>query len=296
LLFVWTFLEQHLWLLPGVFADPVVDRRIEWKATGALVGSFNLFVYGTVIWLGERLSGDARYGQSRLAWSLFGIGLLNSFTNYAHHTYHLPQSHLVKQVSFGVSMLEIAILWRAIRDVALLARDRTPRPYRAVRAFLTAGKWWSAAMLLQSVLISVPPLNSVIHGTYVVTSHAMGTMIGIDSMVLLGATAFLLGERHGDAPALDGPRSRAAVVALNAATGLLVTWLSVVGVADGLARIGTPATVPQAAARAAWVHRLGAPVFAVVGLAAAGALGWFLLRWGSLAFARDAPERATSRG
>ena len=29
-----------------------------------------------------------------------GIGLLNSFTNYAHHTYHLPQSHVVKWVAF----------------------------------------------------------------------------------------------------------------------------------------------------------------------------------------------------
>ena len=33
-LFVYTFLEQHAYLLPGIWSDPVHDLRVQWKATG----------------------------------------------------------------------------------------------------------------------------------------------------------------------------------------------------------------------------------------------------------------------
>jgi hypothetical protein len=39
------------------------------------------------------------------------------------------------------------------------------------------------AILLTAVMISVPPVNALIHGTYVVTGHAMGaTVTGIDKI------------------------------------------------------------------------------------------------------------------
>ena len=88
-LFLFTFLEQHLYLIPSFFANPVQDLQVQWKATGTLVGSFNLFVYGSIIYIGERMSRDLSYGHSKVAYMLFGVGLLNAFTNFAHHTYHL---------------------------------------------------------------------------------------------------------------------------------------------------------------------------------------------------------------
>ena len=63
LFFVYTFVEQHAWLLPEVFTHPLTDLRLQWKATGTLIGSFNLFVYGSLIYVGERLSGDTRYAH-----------------------------------------------------------------------------------------------------------------------------------------------------------------------------------------------------------------------------------------
>jgi nitric oxide reductase subunit B len=59
-LFLWTFAEAHAWLLDALASRPVRDLAIQWKAAGALVGSFNLLVYGSVSWLGTRLSGDDR--------------------------------------------------------------------------------------------------------------------------------------------------------------------------------------------------------------------------------------------
>ena len=267
--FVYTFLEQHAYLLPGFWGDPVHDLRVQWKATGTMVGAFNLFVYGSVIYIGERISGDAEYGHSRTAYALFAVGLLNSFTNFAHHTYHLPQRDLVKWISFVVSMLEIIILVRAVSDLAKLVRTREDRPFCATRGSFAAAKYWSVAIVGSAVLISIPPLNAIIHGTYAVTGHAMGATIGIDTMILLGAAIWILGEylraREGDVASnpLHCARMRWSVVGLNVGVALLVAWLHVVGVVTGLTRMRLAPTevyVPPA-----WLGASSGIVFAATG-------------------------------
>lgn len=242
LFFIVTFVEQHLYLIPAVFQDPLQDLQVQWKATGTLVGAFNLFVYGSVIYIGERISRDPTYGHSRVAYALFGVGLLNSFTNFAHHTYHLPQSHLVKWISFVVSMMEIIILCRAVYDLWALVRKTEQREFCAARGSFGASKFWTVFILLSAVLISIPPLNAIIHGTYAVTGHAMGATIGIDTMVLIGAIIWILGEhmqaREGESAAtvLHTPAMRRIVIGLNLAVAALVGWLHVSGTVTGVTR------------------------------------------------------------
>jgi len=297
LFFLYTFVEQHLWLIPEVFQDPIVDRRIQWKATGTLVGSFNLFVYGALVYVGERLSGDNSYSRSRVAYALLGVGLLNSFTNYAHHTYHLPQSHLVKWVAFTVSMLEIIILFRAITDVWKLALDTTDRPFCQVRAFFGAAKWWSMAMLFTSLLISIPPLNTIVHGTYAIAGHAMGTMIGIDTMVLMGALTTIIAENirsTGDRPTpLHTGGVRRTVFALNIAAFGMVAWLHVVGVVDGVSRYLTPQGAIYV--RPEWLSASSGPIFAVTGTVTFVCFALLVGRWLPMLFARH-PRRAQVGG
>jgi hypothetical protein len=193
------------------------------------------------VYIGEKMTGDKSYGHSKLAYALFGVGLLNSFTNFGHHSYHLPQSSWVNWISFVVSMTEIAILARCINDVWCLMRDGSGEPNATKTAFNSA-KWWTFAILFSSILISVPPLNSVIHGTYVVTGHAMGATIGIDTMVLLAAVAWLLKEfvaaRDGADPAYFASASmRRGLIGLNIGVAGLVTWLHVSGLVTGLTRM-----------------------------------------------------------
>jgi nitric oxide reductase subunit B len=243
LFFIYTFLEQHAYLLPGIWADPIQDLRVQWKATGTLVGAFNLFVYGSVIYIGERISGDPRYGHSRTAYALFGVGLLNSFTNFGHHSYHLPQSAVVNWISFVVSMLEILIVVRAVSDLWTLVRATEDEPFCATRGSFAAAKYWSVAIVGSAVLISVPPLNAIIHGTYAVTGHAMGATIGIDTMILLGAVIWIVAEfltmRDGAdaAKVLHGRRMRWSVIGLNVGTALLVVWLHIQGIVTGVTRM-----------------------------------------------------------
>ncbi len=270
--FLYTFLEQHAYLLPQLFADPVQDLRVQWKATGTLVGSFNLFVYGTIVYIGEKMTGDKSYGHSKIAYALFAVGLLNSFTNFGHHSYHLPQSAAVNWISFIVSMTEITILARCITDVWCLMRDGSGEPNATKTAFNSA-KWWTFAILFSSILISVPPLNSVIHGTYVVTGHAMGATIGIDSMVLLAAAFWLLKEfmeaRDGAAPKFfASPSTRRRIIGLNVGVGALVVWLHVSGLTTGLTRMRfAPA---EAYIPPAWLGAINGIMFAVTGFIALG--------------------------
>lgn len=272
LFFMYTFAEGHAYLLPWVEANPVRDLQIQWKSCGTLVGSFNFLVYGSLIYVAERLTGDKSYGQSRIAFALFGVGCLNSFTNYAHHTYHLPQSDLVKWVAFIVSMLEIIILWRVASDLVKVVR-KSERASCMTSAYLSSAKWWTGGMLFTSLLISIPSLNAYIHGTHVVTGHAMGAEIGIDTMVLFGAVCFLLTEYRGELARgrLHCGAMRTHLVIMNTSMIALVGWLTVAGTVHGVHRMAGEA-LPD------WVG-YGRWVFPVAGGILGLSLLYQLVRW-----------------
>jgi predicted amidohydrolase len=138
------------------------------------------------------LAGNDRYAHSRLAFFLFFIGVFNSFTNFGHHTYHLPQSHLIKWISCIASLCEAVIVVKLLLDIVKNTREKAS-DLPAVHFLLKAGTLWSFLTVGSAVIISVPPINTLIHGTHFVMSHAMGSMIGIDSVVLWATLALGLG-------------------------------------------------------------------------------------------------------
>ena len=104
--------------------------------------------------------------------------------------------------SYWVGLLtEIVILAKVLWDVWGLARKYQRgkgQRWELVTWLLAATTCWTCASLVVSMLISVPPLNTLIHGTFVVAGHAMGSMLGIDTMGLLAVlTWFYLEDRGG---------------------------------------------------------------------------------------------------
>src|SRR5690606_17610385 len=147
-------------------------------------------------------------------------------------------------IAFVVSMTEIVILLRLLWDLRKLVQRRGAAAVAAAR-YLNAARFWTAAMLFGSLLISVPPLNALIHGTHVVTGHAMGTELGIDTMVLLGAAAFLVYDVHGRPAWLEDAFGSRALqrnfTLLNVAMAALVGWLTLAGTVHGVNRyLGEP--------------------------------------------------------
>lgn len=245
LFFIYTFVEGHAYLLPSVFESPIRDLQVQWKSCGTLVGSFNFMMYGSLTYVGEKMSGDKKYGQSPVAFWLFGVGCLNSFTNYVHHTYHLPQTDVVKWIAFLVSMAEVIILVKLMLDMAkVLKAKKGPQPFCGRSGWLVAAKWWTIFMVFSSIVISVPTFNTLIHGTQLVMGHAMGATVGIDTLVLLGTASWLVVELRGDSllPRMDAKITRTSIRITSGALAVLVIWLSVAGFVHGYTRYNGDAT------------------------------------------------------
>jgi nitric oxide reductase subunit B len=272
LFFVYTFIEGHAYLLPGMERYPIADLQVQWKSCGSLVASFNQMVYGSLIFVGERISGDKRVGHSRLSFALFGVGLLNSFTNFAHHTYHLPQSHTVKWIAFGVSMLEIIILVLVFQEVTSLIakKSRSSLEFVASVRFIGLSKCWNLCLLSVAILISIPPLNALIHGTHLVMAHAMGSELAIDSYILFAVFATLLAaifpKREVVEKYIDSQEARRTITLLNISLVALVLWLAARGLAVGVTRY---LDIPEPA----WLDQFPY-IFAILGFA----VGTFLVR------------------
>ena len=289
LLFLYTFVEGHAYLIPAIRGRPVVDLQVQWKSCGSLVAAFNQMVYGALFYIAERMTKNRRTAQSTKAFALLGLGVLNSFTNYPHHTYHLPQAHLIKWIAFVVSMLEIIILVSVYSDVvAHLRRTRkSSLDFSTSIRFIELSKCWNLFLLSLALLISIPPLNALIHGTHVVMAHAMGSELAIDSYILFAVFAFLFArifpKRETAETHLNDERARTTIKWLNLCLVVVVGWLVLRGVVTGVTRyLGRPE--PE------WLA--GFPyLFAASGLCFA----FFLLRlvWSwRVFFFRPEPERS----
>jgi nitric oxide reductase subunit B len=56
-------------------------------------------------------------------------------------------------------------------------------PYK----FIMAADIWVFINMGQAILLSIPAINLYTHGTHITVAHAMGTTIGINSMILIAA-------------------------------------------------------------------------------------------------------------
>jgi len=230
-----------------------------------------------------------------MGWALFGLGLLNSFINFGHHTYHLPQSQLVNWISFLASMTEVLVLFRVMGDLVDLAREKSAATRVPAKLCFVAAKWWSGLLLAEAILLSIPPINALLHGTWVVVGHAMTGMIGLDSMILVGALLVLLPvdiDTHGGRPDLVADkRLRRWIVGVNVSLAFFVGWFHLVGLLDGYFRYLTPPDLAYAANRPTWLAHSSGVFCALTGTILALFMGLVVMRLWRVAFS---PERFPS--
>ena len=275
LLFMYVYAESHLWFF-GVFRDqPIADLQVQWKSIGAFLGAMNLNVYGCALYISERITKDKSYAQSNMAFSLFWVGLLSSFTNYAHHTYHLPQDEIIKWISFASSMIEIIILARVLYDISNMIRKKiltrrgpvVARQFSESLLYLDSSKIWTLINLILAIVISIPPVNTLVHGTHVIVAHSMGAMIGIDGFILFAATAWFLGREAG----ADEGFYRQPALLLHLGLALMFASLIFSGAMAGLYQyMGQP--VPH------WITQT-LLVFPFSGMIVAVAISILIFRW-----------------
>lgn len=234
--FFLTFLEANAWILDYVSGNIVREITIQWKAYGALVGSWNLLVYGTAIFLMERISGDTKMAYSRMAFLLYFLGLTNLIFGWAHHTYIVPSAPWIRHLAYGVSMTELLIfgkiIWDWKKSLSTAKKWLHLLPYK----FLFASDIWIFLNLGLALIMSVPGLNLITHGTHITVAHAMGTTIGINSMILLSSIFYVLkGDRNQSRYLRAGNSVKYGYWLLN--ISLAVFWFSLItaGLGKGLA-------------------------------------------------------------
>lgn len=245
-LFITAFAEAHLHALPEFSNRPVRDISVQWKSYGTLVGTFNLLVYAGVSYVGALRAADTGRRPSNLAFALFLVGALNTFTNYGHHTFHVPQSLWIPWAGFLVSITEIVIVFALLGELLGSSPDGNDLTARLLRW----GRFWSAVMVVQAILLSIPPINTLAHGTHLVMVHAMGSMIGIDTILLLACVAELR-ARSGLAPTRRSAIVvRFAVRLVNLGLGAVMVALVSRGTADATLRaLGPLSPAPPDALR-----------------------------------------------
>jgi nitric oxide reductase subunit B len=243
--FAFTFTEANLWLIPAIRNDPIRDITVQWKAYGSLIGSWNMLVYGTGLYVMERISGNEQLSRSRTAFALYVLGFLNLLFGWAHHIYVVPISPLIRNLAYVISMSEwllfFRIIWNWRGTVSTARRFASLTAYR----FMLASDVWIFVNILIALLISIPAINVITHGTHVTVAHAMGTTIGINTMILLSSVYYIAGQCG--APRIAERVTAWGIWVLNVALGVFILMLLASGISKGTA-VSAGASFAQAAA------------------------------------------------
>jgi nitric oxide reductase subunit B len=189
-----TFCEAYLWLIPYFRESMIREIIVQWKSYGALTGSWNMLVYGTAIYVASRIADDKETATSKLAYSLFFLGLFNLIFGWAHHTYLVPSQTWIRTLAYMVSMTELLILGKILWDWRASLQAIQKHKYCNAYRFMFAADIWIFVNLILALLISVPALNLITHGTHITVAHAMGSTIGINTMILLASIFYVIRE------------------------------------------------------------------------------------------------------
>lgn len=190
--FSFIFMENYLWIFPYFKEHLMADMTIQWKVNGSIVGAVNQMIYGLAFYLMTKISGDEKMGQSKLAFAMYFLGLFNLMFNWGHHIYILPTDRYIHHISYIVSMTEWIILIRIFYNWNQQLKENRTHYYFFPYRFLMAADYWVIINLTIALFMSIPAFNLYTHGTQITVVHAMGTTIGINTMMVLAGAFYFI--------------------------------------------------------------------------------------------------------
>ena len=191
--FLITFIEQNLWQIPWFRYSYLREITVQWKANGSMVGAWNQILYGTSLYLMVKISGDERIAYGRSAFFFYMLGLANLMFNWGHPIYNVPAASWIRDTSYIISMTEWIFFIRIIQGFKNKLEERKKFRYLITYRFIIAAEFWVFLNLILALAMSVPAINRYTHGTHITVAHAMGTTIGINTMILMASFSYMLG-------------------------------------------------------------------------------------------------------
>jgi hypothetical protein len=204
------FAEAHLYLVPAIGLDIGKDMAVQWQGVDTMIGGWNAMLYGVAAMMVAPAGISSRTFRTLLLIAAVS-GLLLTFS---HHHYQSPQATWLKNVAFLTSLLAAVAFLHHFRNWRRAAPAET-----RLTVLLGIAERWTIFAVGTGFLMALPPLNVLVHGTYVIVGHAMGSMIGVNA-ILIFAIARGLGEAP-EAAADAAFRRLAGFVAVLVAAGLV---------------------------------------------------------------------------
>ena len=190
--FIFTFIENYLWIFPYFRKHFIADMTIQWKVNGSLVGAINQIIYGVAFYLMEKISGDEKSSYQKLSFAMYFLGMFNLMFNWGHHIYLLPTEKFIHYIAYAVSMTEWIILIRIFYKWSKQIKENKQFYYFFPYRFLMAADYWVTINLSLALFMSIPAINLFTHGTHITVAHAMGTTIGINTMIIIAAAFYFI--------------------------------------------------------------------------------------------------------
>ncbi|MFI0426550.1 MAG: cbb3-type cytochrome c oxidase subunit I, partial [Flavobacterium sp.] len=140
--FIFTFIENYLWIFPYFRQHFIADMTIQWKVNGSLVGAINQIIYGVAFYLMEKISGNEKSSYQKLSFAMYFLGMFNLMFNWGHHIYLLPTEKYIHYIAYAVSMTEWIILIRLFYKWSQQIKENKQFYYFFPYRFLMASDYW----------------------------------------------------------------------------------------------------------------------------------------------------------
>ncbi len=222
--FFLTFLEQNLWQISWFRQSFIRELTIQWKANGSMVGAWNQMIYGTQLYLMMKISGDKKMAANKTVYFFYFLSLSNLMFNWGHHIYNVPSAGWIRHVAYFISMTEWLFFIKMIRSFRHKLDEHRKMKHIITYRFMLASELWLFLNLMLAIMMSIPAINRYTHGTHITVAHAMGTTIGINTMILLGAVGYMLHNEQANKKLTSAIR-----IGYNIANiSLIIFWLALV--------------------------------------------------------------------
>ncbi len=186
--------EANFWVMDYFRRDYIKDMTVQWKSYGAFVGSWNMLVYGTALYLMTKIKDDVNLAHGKTTFFFFFLGLTNLMFGWAHHTYILPTLPWVRYLAYAVSMTEWIIFIKIVYSWSKSLTKKDKQKHTMAYLYIMASDLWVFLNLVMALFMSIPVFNYFSHGTHITVAHSMGTTIGINTCVLLASVSFILSK------------------------------------------------------------------------------------------------------
>ena len=208
------------------------EISLDWHALDIIFAGWSAALYGFGI-----LIVGGKVKPLRATW-LYALAAFTFVSTFGHHHYLSPQAQAIKVIALTASMMAGLSFVRHIRTVLRTRGEPAGGP---LGPLLRTVELWTLVAIGSGILLAVPRVNLVLHGTYAVIAHSMGAMIGVDVILVLGGLAYYL--RPLEAPVLA--RISRYTRWFNVALALMWVDLVLAGVLKGVMRFDTVHAVYQ---------------------------------------------------